>query len=459
MVLQDGVTNNTREVQRSHADMVEMSEGAPAGWSVGTILLAAVFVSIMAFYLRVPGLREALFIVAVVYAFWITKHRLSRATLPLLAYIALSLIVGLHTYLLFGPQMATAGTIRFVAAALLAPLAAVLVKEDKEVRLLLFVWSGIIVIGAATAVYQYLGGDLTWALGPHMVRGGVLRIRTSLGEVNVGGMAAPALVIIAISIVRSGIVKIGLISVAAAHVAFSLSKAGVIGLGIALFVLGAMNRNVVRHPAALFRSALSALVVAGVGIALVVYFVGVDELSHRLRILDAVLAASDRGAPTFGGDVYQRTVTFAAQGTRMALEQGTMPVLNVLLGTSYGVAGSAAVELRFGRAVLPHNSFVEAFLVGGVLLVSVFLALLARVGYRYWVLRESGSEAKVLFACMIVLVAYMPAYPVIYQPVLGGLFWVIVGIAFSPWAESRLSAVRGCTSSENAIETSTLCGQ
>jgi hypothetical protein len=404
---------------------------------IGGVLVAAVFASVMAFYLRIPGLREGLFALTLVYAIQQRRLRLPKSAVPLLAYIVIALLVGVHTFLLFGATMATAGTIRFLAATLLAPLAAVFVVGERDVRLLLGVWLIVVVVGVLTAVYQYAGGDLTWALGPHTVRGGVLRIRTSLGEVNVGGMAAPIVAVLALSLVRGIAVRGVLLATVVAHMAFSLSKAGVLGLGITGLLYATVLRGSVVARGHAFRSIASALVVIAVSVYAAGYAIGFGELSARLRIFEAILIhASDQSAPTIGGDVYQRVVTFAVQGARMSLEQGTAPLLNIILGTSYGVAGSAAVEHRFGSAILPHNAFVEAFLVGGIVLVILLAAVIGRTIARLWAVRRRSEVARVLLACVVILVAYMPAYPVIYQPVLGGLFWVIVGIAHSPWMET-----------------------
>jgi hypothetical protein len=365
------------------------------------------------------------------------RMRLDRATLPIFLFLSYTVFVAVHTFVVFGGEMALAGFTRYVAPALLAPLAAALFTSWREVRVALAVWTGVVLAGAGTALYQYTGGDMDWLVGNYIAeRGGQVRFMTLLGEANVGGMAASILFVLAFLWVRRWAFKYVILLAVAVLLVLSISKAAIAGTiiaaGLVVLIKGHELRRVQvqrRFAGALAATAALFAVVISVTSAEVL-----QDYSVYLRTLrEAIfMRTGDSDQVYVVQDLLQRVFDFTEHGIRVSLRNSDIHVLAVIAGSSFGVAGSAAFDLQPEHAVLPHNSFAEAYLVGGVILLGLLVWILVSTGRRMFALRRLDPHYEVLLIGYLVVIAYLPTYPTVYEPITGSFLWLVVGIAANP---------------------------
>lgn len=342
-----------------------------------------------------------------------------------LSFWALGMIVvwmGVHTYWLSSPGLALYTTARFSNVLALAPMAALLLLGSRQLKVVFHIFLVVFLLAMATLLFQFWGGGLdTLTQGYIAIRGDLIRHMTLVGEPNVGGMLASLVFVLSVTLLENR--KFALLwgALAVAFIVFSLSKAAILGAGVGILascmVYGSGER----------REVLVRVAVAGVlGLALL-YVLGAGDY---VRVgIDAVSGAV-RGEPSAFEDLKSRQISIDIAAI-MGGHFGFPVWLNYLLGASFFNVGSAALELRGHTAgvVLPHNSYLELFLTGGIAMLGLVLFLMARAGLRLYHARgtEEWPVDRCALICLIMLSAWMLVYPVIYEPVTGCLFWIIIG--------------------------------
>lgn len=388
--------------------------------------------------------RELLYLYLYLRVLVFYRMRLTPGLLAVVAFLILCAFAAMHTYLVYGAGMAVPSFLRFVGVALLAPLAAAIFTNFRQVEVFVTMWLAVVALGAATAVYQLLGGDLSWLVQDYLaLRGSLMRFKTLLGEPNVGGMASIIIYVFAVLSFRSWIWKSFLLVAALILLVLSVSKAGIAGFIIATTLMIALHyRSGIRISTAkkVAAFAVGSLILG----ALVMGFSG--ELrqnfgDYAMSGLRAFLG-SDLDNKNLVTDLSNRLTGRALEGTKIAYAQSSFYPLNVLAGSSFGVAGSVASELRGDAAILPHNSLLEIYLVGGILLLAVFLIVLFTSFQRLWAERRANGFRMALLIGFLVMVAFAAGYPIIYEPVLGSFFWLVVGVAANAWLANGGREVR-----------------
>jgi hypothetical protein len=168
------------------------------------------------------------------------------------------------------------------------------------------------------------------------------------------------------------------------------------------------------------------------GAALVAAFV--PALSRYEAISIAALGgAQDPAGQSVGYAVADRAFFRVEQGLELLAGMPPSLFVNYLLGGSYGLAGSVAVSARGEPpAFLPHNGYLEIFLVGGVILLASFLAAAIQGARNLLALRRSDLPAvRFLIIALAMLLIILGGYPIMYEPILGSLFWLIIGASFN----------------------------
>jgi hypothetical protein len=359
------------------------------------------------------------------------------APASLLLFLALCAAVGGATALRFGPALAAAGFARFVNAAVLAAFAAQLVTTRARLRLLVMLWFAVILIGLGTTLYQLAGGDMPWLVGDYYSgRGNLLRYKTILGDPNVGGMAAAITLIGGLVLARPPWSKLVIAALSLMLIVLSLSKAALALGGIGLVVLALIERpRLVRFCAARpLASAIAATaMLAGIAAASTI-----PALSRYETVGIETLVGANGAAQGALHDIADRAFLRVERGIALLAAMPPSPLLNYAFGGSYGIAGSVAVSARGEPAAfLPHNGYLEIFLVGGLVLLAAFLAVVARTARNLLPLwRSDVPEAKFMIVALIILLVILGGYPIMYEPILGSLFWLIVGASFNAarWA-------------------------
>lgn len=103
---------------------------------------------------------------------------------------------------------------------------------------------------------------------------------------------------------------------------------------------------------------------------------------------------------------------------------------NYVFGASFAEVGSAAQEIQGpgSDVFLLHNSYPELLLTGGAIMLSAVQLLMTPAYRSLWRarLQEVRRVDRCVLVCFAVLTCWMLIYPVIYGPVTGCLFWIIV---------------------------------
>ncbi|MEQ9483399.1 hypothetical protein [Coleofasciculus sp. F4-SAH-05] len=365
------------------------------------------------------------------------RLRLTQKQLLLFTFLLYAVFVTSHTYFLYGSQVALAGFTRFVNVALIAPIASILFKRINESKIFVYFWLLVVWLGSLTLVYQLLGGELSWLVRDYIaIRGSLIRFKSLLGEPNIGGMASSIIYAFAILAIRSFAVQIALLVVALIFLVFSLSKAAMAGWIIATVIILLLKLTKKKYTLKLKKNIINKYTIILIFFLLlfvfsVTYPSAVQE--YFVKYGQTALIAftgGDTGEGTAYSvleDLSMRMIGITQQGISLAMEKSSFYPLNFLVGSSFGLAGSAALELK-EDALLPHNTFSEIYFVGGFFMLLLFLLILTKTLFALWLRRTVNHYYQALFVTFFVIVAFMPSYPIIYEPILGSLFWLIVGL-------------------------------
>jgi O-antigen ligase len=366
---------------------------------------------------------------------------MTRILLLVFLYLGYCVFVGIHTFFLYGFEMATKGFMRFVNVALLAPLVATMISHKRQLAIFINIWLVVAGIGAVSGVYQFMGGDMSALTGGYGTsRGEAMRFMTLLGEPNVGGMASSIVLLLAVFIVRNRIWGTVIALVAIVLLFLSVSKAALVGFALAILLIILLQSRRSSSPARsrFQRTALSVISLSGLtAIFMLILSFSIPDLMKKVQVYaqSAVTAFSGRGdryevSPSFVDDLSNRLFTMTSAGIKRAKEESSFYMLDVVWGSSFGIAGTAAEEVRGPEVTItPHNGYSETFFIGGVLMLLLFLVMLFFVFRRLWWLSKSDDVFAVLLASFILCTAFMMGYPIMSTIFVGSMFWLAIGVA------------------------------
>jgi hypothetical protein len=351
---------------------------------------------------------------------------------PMPLFLVLCGAIGIETAARFGPDLAIAGLLRFVNVAVLALFAARFVTTTARLRFLLMLWLIAILGGAATALYQLGGGEMPWLVGNYYSdRADLIRYKTILGDPNVGGMSAAITLTGALVLAWPFWVRLVIIALSLTLVVLSLSKAAVILalLGLLLSILLEKERLLRRFASGPARPVIVAAVILGV--IAIASQVPAFRAYETMTVEALAHVIDDRDDQSAVNALKDRALFRVDHGVALLSAMPPSAILNFLFGGSYGIAGSVAVDARGEPAAfLPHNGYLELFLVGGLTLLGAFIHLVARAGRALYALRRSDlPEVRFLIVALPMLLSVMVGYPIMYEPILGSIFWLIIGVA------------------------------
>ena len=344
-----------------------------------------------------------------------------QLSLGMLALLGSVMLAGVHTALLTGVELAIHATGRFVNVMLLAPFVALLFTEERHMGWVLWLFWAVFTSALVSLLIQYGGGSLDALVNDYVaIRGDLIRHMTVVGEPNVGGMLAVIAFVSFVMLVKRRDFAVILGGAAVALVFFSISKAAILGMGVAV----AAGLVVLRQEG--LKEAVVRAALAGLLGLLLLQLLGAEDYA---RVSFESVLGSIRGEPSVLVDFQSRQSSIDVLG----LFKGSplSPPLSYLLGISFSDVGSAAQEIRGlnSNVFLPHNSYLELLLTGGALMLSIVLFLMARAFRSLWRsgIMEERRIDRCSLICLIILSCWMLVYPVIYEPVTGCLFWIIVG--------------------------------
>ena len=376
-------------------------------------------------------IRELLYFVLYFRMIIFYKIHLTKNLIAVFIFLFYSIFIGFHTFFLYGSDLAIQGFLRFINVALLAPLAATIFQDLKDVKYFINIWLSVIVIGAFSALYQFFGGDLSFLQLPHYIslRSGLIRFRTILGEPNIGGMAAVIVYIYSILSVSIWPLKFILLLTGIILLCLSLSKAAlgsfVLATILLVFCYYKFLFNTKRKINPQLRKILLYIVMAII-VLVIMANIGIDFKKYISTSFLAFHGTDEN--PGAYKDIIYRLIIKPYSGVKLALKESDFYVLNFLMGSSFGIAGSAARTIRGEFAILPHNSFLEIYLVGGMIMILIFITILY-LTYKKLKAKSKNIFYQPILLSFFIIVLLMFTYPIIYEPVMGSLFWLIVGIS------------------------------
>ncbi|NBQ69488.1 MAG: hypothetical protein EBU46_11950 [Nitrosomonadaceae bacterium] len=322
-----------------------------------------------------------------------------------LAFWVLSVAVawsGVHTYLLSDAKLAIHATSRFANVMMLAPMAAVLLLHNRQLEKIFQILMAIFLLAMGTLLYQYCGwGELNRLVQGYIaIRGDLVRFMTVVGEPNVGGMLASIVLVLGIALSKRRFIAVLWGSLAVAFVTFSLSKAAFLGVGVGLLA-GGLLYGPNERPELLFRITAS----GATGLALI-WILGADDY---IRVMVDSVLGSIRGEPSALEDFRFRQSSI--DWNAIFIQSATPHWFSYLFGASFFNVGSAALEIRGPDVgvVLPHNSYLELFFTGGLLLLGLVLFLMVHAAYTLFNSRGTGSwqTDRCALICLAMLAAWM----------------------------------------------------
>lgn len=381
-------------------------------------------------------IREILYALLYMRILFFYRWRITYNLAFILLFVVYALFVGIHTAVLYGPALALKGLMRFLYAALLAPPAAILFTNLRQAKCFLKIWLAVFMLGFATALFQFFGGDLSTLFQGYLSsRGGMARYMTILGEPNIGGMAAVIVIVMAVLGMRSWIAKGFFMLAAVLLLLFSISKAALLGLIVALAIIFLYRYKqffLTRRTAAVFLLTITLLL--GV-LILMLNTPFLQDFSEYSAVLTETFigheeTASGKSGPGVIEEIWYRIFNKIEEGVELSAARSDIYFLNILGGSSFGVAGTAAVAARgFGNAVLPHNGYLEIFLVGGLLMLLLFFWILLVTFVKLQAVAATNNFCHTLLVSFLILILFTAGYPVFNQPVLGSFFWLVIGLA------------------------------
>jgi len=403
-------------------------------------LFAVLLIFVLLFRLQVVfawidkyNIRETLYIYLYLRLVFFYRIRLNKNLLWIYMFLLSSVFVGGYTYLLYGQEMAIKGFTRFVNVALLAPLSAVLFTSFKQIKIFFNIWIIIGLLGAITAGYQFMGGDLSCLTLDYVAeRGHKTRFMTLLGEPNVGGMVSVLMYIFAMLMPFRFIYRLIILLFAMVLMILSLSKAALLGFLLATFLMLALYQKLMFRTFFIKKAGLAIGILMTVFVLTSSLFNFQQSFKEYSVIFVKSLVNKEKQIYRYGvlSDLCNRLFVKGIKGIELAKRESDCYLLNCLAGSTFGIAGSAAKEIRGkSSAILPHNGFLEIYLVGGIFMLLIFLAILFFTCKRLYNVGVTVRYYKTLWIGFLMLIAFLFIYPITYQPILGAIFWLIVGIA------------------------------
>lgn len=344
-----------------------------------------------------------------------------QLSLGMVTLLSSVLLAGVHTALLSGAELAAHATGRFANVMLLAPFVALLFTGERHMERVVWLFWAVFATALVSLLTQYGGGSLdTLVNGYVAIRGDLVRHMTVVGEPNVGGMLAVISLVSFVMLVKRRDLAVILGGAAVAFVFFSISKAAILGMGVAV----AAGFGVLRQEE--LKEVLARAALAGLFGLMFLYLLGAEGYA---RVSFESVLGSIRSEPSAFEDFQSRQYGTDVMGL---FKESLLPLpLSYLLGISFATVGSAAQEIGGlnSNVFLPHNSYLELLLTGGALMLSTVLFLMTRA-FRNLLRSVSMEERRIdrySLICLIILSCWMLVYPVIYEPVTGSLFWIIIG--------------------------------
>jgi hypothetical protein len=331
---------------------------------------------------------------------------------------------------LFGLKAGVGGTIAFLNVAFLAPFISVWVINYQRLRVLLTILFFNIFLGSIFYFIQTLGYDLSMFFGHYAGgRGGLNRYITNIGDPNAAGICGVILFYGVIAVIKNKVLKNIAIIAAIFLVVYSLSKAAYGAFLIAALLMLLFNWKyfvqVSKRPLQLKKIVFWGSIFALIVLLLAVFFHNVIVFFLHYFCVGLRAFTGNSAQEHYGllQDAHDRVLGNLILGVSFAQQKlGAFWGWSLLVGGTYGIAGYG------NTAFSPHNAILEVFLLGGGILLFIFLFLMwlkCKHFYRIYKTHQYPPEALFFLIMFVLLSINLFFYPM-YHPFLGALFWCVV---------------------------------
>lgn len=383
-------------------------------------------------------IRELLYVFLYLRILLFYKKKFTKGQVVLFSFFIMAVLISLYTLIMFNKVIAFSGLLRFINVALIAPLASFLFTSEKEIKTFMNIWSYVVIIGALTAIYQFLGGSIDWLVRDYIaIRGDLIRYKTILGEPNIGGMAAAVILIYTFLNWNRKVLQVCCVIFAIILLILSISKAAFGALAIGYFLIAILSYK------KLFKVRINKIYLFGFimsfcTLIVVLFFMKGSYQGISNYVSEAI--KSFTGANSAAENSALEELLERLFGITAGIDWRNLSIFQLIFGGSFGIAGSAALQYN-AQAILPHNSYIEVLLVGGVFYLIILILIIVFTLLNLYKLNIEISFKKALYVVYLLLIAYMIGYPVIYEPIMGSLFWLITGISANKKLVQRAEAL------------------
>lgn len=336
------------------------------------------------------------------------------------------LIIFLFAFIRYDAYTALRSLFWYLQGPALALITPFVIKNKKDLNIIIQIWLIFCVIGALSIVYQYFGGELSWA--PEVgTRFGFPRFHSILhSDPNVGGMVSP--IVILFSIFFTDVIIWKIILIVSAMILFfaAISKAGFLGMLIAvgLIVVFSNKKNLLKK---LFNRK-SFLYLALILMVIIVFSnFGINEYFKEIGVVmipTALGIGEMNSGPNISDEIVYRVLLKTKQGVELLISKSDFPIRDILVGGSFGLIREG-LRAKFR----PHNNFLEIFLCGGIIHLLLFVIIIILTTMELYKKAYKDSFYQGLLICFIILISYLFAFPVYTINILSQLFWLIIGFS------------------------------
>lgn len=362
----------------------------------------------------------------------------NKKIIYIILFIGYFLVIFFFTYIRYNFNTALRSLFWYLQSPILALITPFIITDLKQAKLIIRIWLSVCVIGALSIVYQYLGGELPWEIIEE-TRAGITRFSSTLhSDPNLSGTVSSIVFTFSVFFVRSIIWKVVLILSAVVLFFSAVSKAGflcfIIAIGL-IFVLSdkiSLVKNKFTLKRTLYLSA--ALLI----LFILVSFTEIDEEFKEAGhiIISSVTGTGERrGTLNIYEEIVLRTSIKPKQGIELLISKSDFPVRDIIVGGSFGL-----IRRGEDRLFRPHNSFLEIFLSGGIIHLLLFIIIIIMTIIELYKKSYKNNFYKSLLITFIILVSYLPGFPVYTTIPLSPLFWLIIGLS----ANNRLNTEKKC---------------
>jgi hypothetical protein len=209
----------------------------------------------------------------------------------------------------------------------------------------------------------------------------------------------------------------------------AVSKAGFLGIVIAIGLIFIFSNKInllkiIYNP----RRALYLLIVLFAIFTFISFFGMNDYFKEAGHVIIASVTGigEKKGSLNLYEEIVLRTSIKPKQGIELLISKSDFPVRDIITGGSFGLTRGGNEELYS-----PHNSFLEIFLTGGIIHLFLFIIIIMTTIVELYKKSYKNNFYKGIFITFIILVSFLPSFPIYTAIPLAPLFWLIVGLSTS----------------------------